>query len=120
MRRIGLAVVLFLGLTLSSLAVEAQQAQQGTRVPRVGIILFNRPLVPEKDDWSIRAFLEGFRDSGWIDGQNINIEWRGAAGRPERIPGLVRELVALPVDVIVTNSFDSIMEATRANTSVAV
>src|SRR5262249_57398519 len=82
--------------------------------------LSNRPLVPEKDDWSIRAFLEGFRGSGWIDGQNIIIEWRGAAGRPQRIPRLVRELVALPVDVIVANSFASVLEATSASHTIPV
>jgi len=76
--------------------------------------------VPDKDDWSIRAFLDGFRGSGWIDGQNIAIEWRGAAGRPERIPDLVRELVALPVDVIVANSFASVLEATRASHAIPV
>ena len=117
MRLIGLAVVLFLGLTLSSLAVEAQQ---GTRVPHVGVILSNHPSAPEKDNRAIRALLEGFSKSGWIDGQNISISWRGAAGRPERIPALVRELVGLPVDVIVANSFASVLEATRASHTIPV
>jgi putative ABC transport system substrate-binding protein len=115
MRRIGLAVALVLGLTLSSLAVEAQQAQQGTRVPRVGFILSNAPPVPQKDRQDIRIFLEGLRERGWIDGQNIRIEWRGAAGQPERIPALVRELVKLPVDIIVANSLATVLEATRAS-----
>src|SRR5262249_24084097 len=102
------------------LATEAQQARQGTRVPRVGIILSNHPTVPEKDTWSIQAFLDGFREHGLIDGQNIAIEWRGAAGQPERIPALVRDLVGLPVDVIVANSFASVLEATRASHTIPV
>src|SRR5262249_7783939 len=110
MRRIGLAVVLALSFSLSLHVAAAQQARQETRVPRVGIILSNHPAVPDKDHWSVRAFLEGFRESGWIDGQNITIEWRGAAGQPERIPALMRELVGLPVDVIVANSFASVAE----------
>src|SRR5262249_32833501 len=116
MRRIGLVVV----LAISVLAPLAVGAQQRTRVPRVGVILSNHPSVPEKDNWAIRALLEGFRKSGWIDGQNISIEWRGAAGQPERIPVLVRELVELPVDVIVANSFASALEATRARHAIPV
>jgi len=122
MRPIGLAVVLAVSLTLAPLATEAQQARQGTRVPRVGIILSNHPEVPTRvrDNWSIQAFVEGFRESGWVDGQNISIEWRGAAGQPERIPALVRELVGLPVDVIVANSFAIVLEATRASQVIPV
>src|SRR5262249_2305933 len=114
-RVIGFVAALVLGLTFSSLPVDAQQ---GTRVPRVGIVLSNRPC--DKDDWSIQAFLEGFRDSGWIDGQNITIVCRAAAGQPERIPALVRELVGSPVDVIVVNSFASVLEATRARDVIRV
>ena len=85
----------------------------GGRVPRVGFILANHPPVPEKDNWAIRAFLEGFRESGWVDGQNISIEWRGAAGQPDRLPALARELVGLPADVIVANTFASLITGDR-------
>ena len=71
------ALLVALGVAFVPLGVEAQQARQGTRVPRVGIILSNRPAEPNKDDWSVLAFLEGFRERGWIDGQNITIEWKG-------------------------------------------
>ena len=57
MRWIGLAVVL--AVLLAPLAAEAQQARQGARVSRVGSILSNHPAVPDKDVWSIQAFLEG-------------------------------------------------------------
>jgi hypothetical protein len=57
MRRIVLAVVL--AVLLAPLAAEAQQARQGARVSRVGSILSNHPAVPDKDVWSIQAFLEG-------------------------------------------------------------
>ena len=48
------------------------------------------------------AFVEGLRNRGWIDGQNVVIEYRWAEGRPERLPGLADGLVQLKVDVIVT------------------
>ena len=59
MRRIGLAVFVAAGIFLEPLAAGAQQARQGARVSRVGSILSNHPAVPDKDVWSIQAFLEG-------------------------------------------------------------
>jgi len=53
---------------------------------------------------------------GWIDGQNITIEWRTAAGHPERYPAVAQELVKLPVDVVVTSSTSTAI-ATRQATS---
>jgi putative ABC transport system substrate-binding protein len=44
---------------------------------------------------------QGLADRGYVEGQNIVIEYRWAEGRIERLPALVQELVALPVDVIV-------------------
>jgi len=114
MRRIGLAVVLAVSFLLAPLTVEAQQTRQATKVPRVGIIGSNT-LTEARP-----ALLEGFREHGWVDGQNITIEWREAEGKPERIPALVRELVELPVDVIVANSFASVLEATRASRAIPV
>lgn len=48
------------------------------------------------------ALSHSLRDLGWIDGRNVVIEHRSAEGRPERMAGLLREVIDLPVDVIVT------------------
>src|SRR5215831_4901079 len=79
------------GLLAAPRLVEAQQA---AKVPRVGY-LANNPGAPE-------AFLQGLRDLGYIEGRNVVIEYRDAAGKPERFPALAAELVARRVDVIVT------------------
>jgi len=63
-----------------------------------------------------KPFLEGMRQLGWIDGQNITIEWRTVAGHPERYPAVAQELVKLPVDVVVTSSTAG-ATATRQATS---
>jgi putative tryptophan/tyrosine transport system substrate-binding protein len=47
------------------------------------------------------AFRDGLRDFGYVDGQNVSLEWRYLDGRPERAPELVEELVRLPADIIV-------------------
>jgi putative ABC transport system substrate-binding protein len=70
------------------------KAQQAAKVPRIGYLAHN-PRAPE-------AFLQGLRDLGYVEGRNVVIEYRDAAGQPERFPALAAELVALKVDVIVT------------------
>jgi putative tryptophan/tyrosine transport system substrate-binding protein len=65
-------------------------------VPRVGVLLFGRP----DTDPNFGAFRRGLRDLGYVEGQNIIIEYRYAEGRSERLRGLARELVAIKPDVI--------------------
>ena len=95
MRRIGLAVIFSLGLTLASLAAEAQQAAQ---IFRIGYLSPNLATSPHLRE----AFRQGLRDLGYVEGRNLVIEYRDAEGKFERIPALAAELVALKVDVIVT------------------
>jgi hypothetical protein len=60
------------------------------------------------------AFREGLRDLGYIDGQDIRIEYRLAAWDYSRLPGMAEELVRLPVDVIVTDTQKSAVIAHEA------
>jgi ABC-type uncharacterized transport system substrate-binding protein len=95
MRLIGLVVVLTLSLTLAPLAAEGQQA---AKVARIGYLSPNLATGPHLRE----AFRQGLRDLGYVEGRNVVIEYRDAEGKPERIPALAAELVALKVDVIVT------------------
>ena len=72
-----------------------------SRVPRIGHLSVN-PLSTNESGW--HGFLEGLRENGWVNGQNITTEWRDADGVVERLPGLAAELVGLAVDVIVTGT----------------
>jgi putative tryptophan/tyrosine transport system substrate-binding protein len=56
------------------------------------------------EDSREKAFLQGLRDHGWIEGQNILIERRYWESRPERLPALAQDLVRLKVDLIVVTS----------------
>ena len=78
-------------------SVEAQQATK--KIPRVGFLSLNTAFV-QKD--RVEAFREALRKLGYVEGQNIIIDYRFADGKSERLPGLVAELVALKVDVMVT------------------
>ena len=92
----------------------AAGAQQG-KVPRIGWL--GGP-TRESGQPFIRPFLRGLRDLGWVEGQNIIIEWRFAEGRAERLPDLAAELVRLPVDLIVVPSTPTAVAARNATTTI--
>jgi putative ABC transport system substrate-binding protein len=70
---------------------------QGTRRrPRLGVLIFS---TPERDP-NTQSFLRGLRELGYTEGQNIDIEYRFAEGKAERLPELAAELVARKPDVV--------------------
>ena len=74
------------------------QAQQPKKVSRLGYLSSADAATDSDRAEGIRLAL---RDLGYIEGQNIVIEYRYAKGRPEREPGLAAELVRLKIDIIV-------------------
>jgi len=74
----------------------AADAQQSTRVPRVGILSDEMRSLPE----SFEPFAQGLRDLGYVEGRNIAFERRCSEHKDEILPGLAAELVSLQPDVI--------------------
>src|SRR5712691_11631092 len=74
------------------------RTQQAGKVYRIGF-LANDPTIPAQP--AGRAFLDGLRESGFVEGKNISIERRFAEGRLDRYADLAAELVRLDVDVMV-------------------
>jgi putative ABC transport system substrate-binding protein len=68
----------------------------------------------------IEAFKRGLQELGYVEGQNIAIEYRWAEGRYERLPGLAAELVRLKVDVIVTHATPGTRAAQQATTTIPI
>jgi putative ABC transport system substrate-binding protein len=60
------------------------------------------------------------REHGWVNGQNITIEWRDADGSTERLSSLAAELAGIPVDVIVTGTAAGVVAATQASSTIPV
>ena len=75
------------------------EAQQPTKVPRIGYLSGSPPSAIAA---RIEAFRQGLRELGYVEGKNIVIEWRYAEGKRDRLPALAAELVRLKVDIIVT------------------
>jgi putative ABC transport system substrate-binding protein len=90
-------------------------AQQPANMPRTGYLHFRSG--PSATD---EAFFQALRDLGWIEGQNIAIEYRWAGGKRERYQALARELVGLKVDLNVTASRVLTQAAKNATTTVPI
>jgi putative ABC transport system substrate-binding protein len=105
-------------------APRAGGAQQAERVRRVAYVSTAVPLSeltgPESANLSLREFLKALRVLGWIEGKNLVLERRSAEGRFERFGDILRELVNLPCDVIVTTGSTMLREAVRVTTTVPI
>jgi len=110
LRVIGLAVVLALSLTLVPVA-EAQQA----KVSRIGVFGDSEG---SKHLWD--SFRQTLRELGYVEGQNIAIEWLSPPGRPERLPNHAAELVRLKVDVIVAGNSQAATAAKRLTSTIPI
>ena len=95
------------------------RAQQLSKVRRIGCLLPFRGTADEELA-SINVMVEGLRGLGWVEGRNLEIEYRSAENRPERHDKLARELVALSVDLIVAISTNAVTEAKTATSSIPI
>src|SRR5262245_27134377 len=79
------------------------QPDPASRAPRLGY-LSNPPYArpAETAPSPVDGFRQGLRELGYVEGQNIHVEYRTADGRADRLPGLATELLGLGVDVFVT------------------
>jgi putative ABC transport system substrate-binding protein len=93
------------------------QAQQPTKIPRIG---FLAGASPSASPVRYEAFRQGLRDLGYIEGQNLIIEYRYAEGKLDRLPELAAELVRLKVDAIFVQSTSAVQAAKKATTTVPI
>jgi putative tryptophan/tyrosine transport system substrate-binding protein len=91
-------------------------AQQAAKIPRIGYLAVQPAANPHLHE----AFRQGLRDLGYVEGRNVVIEYREAEGKPERLPALAAELVALKVDVIVAQPTVAAMAAKQATRTLPI
>jgi putative ABC transport system substrate-binding protein len=96
MTTMALLVTLTLGLLVVPLAVTAPAP---AKVPRIGMLLPSRP--PSGPNPRLEAFRQGLRELGWVEGQNLAIEYRWTEEQLDRFPELAADLVQLPVDLLI-------------------
>jgi putative ABC transport system substrate-binding protein len=115
MRLSTIGLILILSLLT---APPAANAQQRGKIPRIGVLLPGSPS-PEYDR-RLDAFRQGLRELGYIDTQNILLEYRWAHAQDEHMADLVAELLRLQVDVLVIDSVRAGLAAKRATSTLPI
>src|SRR5438067_555183 len=98
MRKARVLSILFV-VVLLAVAVIAG-AQQPQKIPRIGFLGTSSPSAIST---RVEGFRQGLRENGYVEGQNIAIEYRWAEGKLDRLPKLAADLVSHKVDIIVTH-----------------
>jgi putative tryptophan/tyrosine transport system substrate-binding protein len=107
MKPAGLFAIFLVAVLLASGV--AAHAQQTAKVPRIGYLSLAAKATPRDE-----AFVKQLRDLGWVDGQNIAIEYRWAANKAENLATLADELVGLKVDIIAAGTTPAVHAAKNA------
>src|SRR5262245_34796651 len=101
-------------VVLLALGVIAE-AQQPKKVPRIGCLY-----ATSLSSTRIKAFRQGLRELGYVDGENIIIEWRSVEGEYDRLPRIAAELVRLKVDIIITGGAPAVRAAKEATVTIPI
>jgi len=94
----------------------AARAQQRT-MPVIGVL---SPATSDADANRMNAIRQGLKDAGYIEGENVMIEYRSAENQLDRLPALAGDLVSRQVDVIVTIATPAAVAAKSATNTIPV
>jgi putative ABC transport system substrate-binding protein len=92
-------------------------AQQAGNMPRIGFLASGSA---QTNAAFVHAFSEGLREHGWVEGQNIAIEYRWALGTLDQLPQLTAELVQLQVAVIFATNTPAVVAVKQTGTTIPV
>jgi putative ABC transport system substrate-binding protein len=105
-------ITLLGGAAAWPLAARAQQ-------PALPVVGFLNPASADALGYTLRAFQQGLKDSGYVERVNVTIDYRWADNQIDRLPGLATELVRRPVDVIAT-PISGVLAAKAATTTIPI
>jgi len=114
MRRIGLAVALAVSVFLVPHTSEAQEPKSG-RLQRLGYLSMG-----SGPSAMTESFRQGLRELGYVEGQNLLVEYRYAGNRGDRLPAMAAELAGLNVDVIVVLGNRAVRAARHASNTIPI
>ena len=111
-RRMALRI---LAMSLAAAAARVH-AQQSGQVPVVGLLITHPPVT----DMVVQALRKGLLQYGYEDGRNVRLEVRSALGHLDRVPGLAKELVGIPADVIVLANEPALRAVRQATATIPI
>jgi putative tryptophan/tyrosine transport system substrate-binding protein len=115
MKKAGVLSILFVVVLLAASVIA--QAQQPKKVPRIGFL----SAVPLSSmSARVEALRHGLRELGYVEGQNIGIEYRFAEGKPDQVSHNAADLVRLKVDAIVTAGATDTRAAKKATSAIPI
>jgi putative ABC transport system substrate-binding protein len=117
-KTMGKKILLSACATLILASLLPAEAQQSAKIPRVGLVSSTGD--PRSPGPLVEAFRQKLREHGYVEGKNIQVEYRYAEGKLERVPRMVEELIGLHVDALFVSSVPAIRAAKRATTDVPV
>jgi len=91
------------------------EAEQRKDAPRIGLLALLAAPSPLEE-----AFLQELRDLGYVEGRNLNIEYRWAASKTERLSAFAEELVKLKVDLIAARATPAVAAAKKATSTIPI
>jgi putative ABC transport system substrate-binding protein len=109
-----------LAFSISLFLCAVAEAQQAAKLPRIGYLTGTREPTHDAPDANRDAFRQGLRDLGYIEGKNIQVEYRYSAGIPDRAARLVAELLQLKVAIIVSPVASGILAAKQATQTIPI
>ena len=107
----------FISLIISAMAWPFAARGQARKVYRIGVL---EPTPAVQNATNLNALRDGLRKLGYVEGQNLVIEYRSADGRAERFPDLASELVRLKVDAVVTRGTPAVQAAQQASGTIPI
>ena len=108
----------FLSFLGAAMAASSAPARAQPKLRRLGVL--SQGSLQTHPTPMFRAFQQGLHDLGWIEGQNLAIEWRFSEGTAEPLPRLAAELVGLPVELIVATPTRPALAAKNATSTIPV
>src|ERR1700752_4598231 len=116
-RTIALLITLALGFLVALVGAEAPSL---AKIPRIAVLGFGPPPSASAPQPSVEAFRHGLHERGWVEGDNIAIEWRWTEGGLDQFATLLAEVIGLQVEVIVVPQATIAQLAKQATTTIPI
>src|SRR5262245_17485731 len=120
MNRVSDFITAFLLCAILLAVCGSALAQQPTKIPRIGYLSGRSAPSQSAPDSNVDALREGLRELGYIEGENIALEYRYSAGKNERLAELAADLVAQKVDLIVSSAIQPSLAAKQATSTIPI